>query len=54
MAALICDACAKACDVCAKECEKFPHDEHMAACAKECRKCALACREMIAHVAHSR
>lgn len=54
MAALCCEACAKACDVCGKACEKHGEDEHMKQCAQECRDCAKACREMMQHVGHNR
>ena len=49
LAALICEACAKACDECGKACAQFPDDAHMKKCADECKKCAAACREMMKH-----
>ena len=50
LAALICEACAKACDQCGAACEKFTDDKHMADCAKACKDCAVACREMVKHL----
>jgi len=50
LAAILCDACAKACDECNAACNKFPDDKHMAKCAKACRDCATACRDMIKNV----